>query len=316
MSETSENALYDKVDKVRNSLNTVIRGKESVVDRLVLALLSEGAVLLEDVPGVGKTTLAKSLAACLGMDFKRLQCTPDLLPADIVGFSMFKPDTGAFEFRPGPVFANLLIVDEINRASPRTQSALLEAMAEKQVTVDGTRYALNQPFFVVATQNPTGYAGTFPLPESQLDRFLFQLSMDYPDAESETQMLLDQLIAHPSDGLSVVLRQEELVEIQSRVKRVRVERPVAEYVVDIVHRTREDRRFLLGASPRGAQMLLHAAQSLAFTARRSYVLPDDIQELAPIVLAHRVVAKDGDGFNFRIAREIIDSIIDTVEVRT
>ncbi len=316
MIRSTELSLHDRIDTLRASLSSVILGKQTVIDHLVLALLAEGSVLLEDVPGVGKTTLAKSLAACVGLEFKRIQCTPDLLPADIVGFSMFQPNSGTFEFRPGPVFANLLVVDEINRASPRTQSALLEAMAERQVTIDGVRRILNQPFLVVATQNPQGYAGTFPLPESQIDRFLFQLSMDYPDAESEAQMLIEQAIEHPCDNLEVILSKEDLLETQSLVRRIRIERPVANYIVDLVHHTRVDRRLSLGASPRGAQMLLRASQARAFTQRRDYVLPDDVQSVATLVLAHRVVASEGEGYSANVTRSVIQDIVDHVGVRT
>ena len=293
----------------------MIRGKQTVIEQLILALLAEGSVLLEDVPGVGKTTLAKTLAACVGLDFKRLQCTPDLLPADIVGFSMFQPSTGTFEFRPGPVFSNLLVVDEINRASPRTQSALLEAMAERQVTVDGVRRPLHQPFFVVATQNPLGYAGTFPLPESQLDRFLFQISMDYPDADSEATMLIEQAASHPVENVEVVMSKEDVLAAQCTVRRIKVERPVADYIVDLVRHTRTDSRLVLGASPRGAQMLLRAAQAVAFTKCRDYVLPDDVQEVAVLALAHRVVATDGDGFDMRVSQAVIRDLVESVEVR-
>ena len=316
MIQSIESKLHESIDSLRTSLASVIRGKQRVIDHLILALLAEGSVLLEDVPGVGKTTLAKTLAACVGLDFKRIQCTPDLLPADIVGFSMYQPSSGTFEFRPGPVFANLLVVDEINRASPRTQSALLEAMAERQVTVDGIRRPLSQPFLVIATQNPLGYAGTFPLPESQLDRFLFQLSMDYPDPDSEAQMLIDQAASHPTENVEVVLGPEDVLEAQRLVRNIRVERPVADYIVDLVRHTRSDQRLVLGASPRGSQMLLRAAQAHAFVGRRDYVLPDDVQAVAALSLAHRVVAMDGDGFDMGVARDVIRDIVSAVEVRT
>ena len=316
MIQSIESKLHGSIDSLRTSLASVIRGKQRVIDHLILALLAEGSVLLEDVPGVGKTTLAKTLAACVGLDFKRIQCTPDLLPADIVGFSMYQPSSGTFEFRPGPVFANLLVVDEINRASPRTQSRLLEAMAERQVTVDGIRRPLSQPFLVIATQNPLGYAGTFPLPESQLDRFLFQLSMDYPDPDSEAQMLIDQAASHPTENVEVVLGPEDVLEAQRLVRNIRVERPVADYIVDLVRHTRSDQRLVLGASPRGSQMLLRAAQAHAFVGRRDYVLPDDVQAVAALSLAHRVVAMDGDGFDMGVARDVIRDIVSAVEVRT
>lgn len=277
-----------EIEAVRRELSRVIRGKEAVIDSVLIAMLAEGSVLLEDVPGVGKTTLAKSIAALIDMDYHRIQCTPDLLPADILGGSIYQPSTGAFEFRPGPVFCNLLVADEINRASPRTQSALLEAMAESQVTIDGTRYDLKHPFVVIATQNPSGFEGTFPLPESQLDRFLIRMSMNYPDNDSEVDLLLDQATAEPSDSLQPVMSREQLVALQHRVRHITVDRKIARYIVEIASATRNDSRLRVGCSPRGSKMLLRAAQARAVLQGREFVLPDDVQFLATPVLAHRV----------------------------
>ncbi|MEM9588505.1 MAG: MoxR family ATPase [Planctomycetota bacterium] len=280
--------LHDQIDQVRSQLRRVIRGKEDVIEMVLIALLAEGSVLLEDVPGVGKTTLAKSLAALIDLEFQRIQCTPDLLPADILGGSIYQPSTGQFEFRAGPVFCNLLIADEVNRASPRTQSALLEAMAESQVTIDGKRYDLNKPFLVIATQNPSGFEGTFPLPESQLDRFLIRLTMDYPDQESEVDLLLEQAVDDSPVELKPVMHRDDLVRLQHLIRRVQVDRKVAEYVVAISNATRKDPRLRVGCSPRGSKMLLRAAQARAAMDGRTFVLPDDVQLVAVPTLSHRV----------------------------
>ncbi len=290
-SPASANRLLNRIEAVRHELQRVIRGKADVIDAVLTAMMAGGCVLLEDVPGVGKTTLAKSIAALFDLDFQRIQCTPDLLPADILGSSIFQPATGAFEFRSGPIFCDLLIADEINRASPRTQSALLEAMAESQVTIDGRRYDLKQPFIVIATQNPSGFEGTFPLPESQLDRFLLRLSMNYPDAKSEVELLLDQPTDDPNFSLQPVMHRDELIQLQTLVRQVTVDRKIAQYVVELVGATRRDSRLRVGCSPRGSKMLLRAAQARAALLGRDFVVPDDIQALAVEVVAHRVVPR-------------------------
>ncbi len=297
-------------------MNAVIRGKKSVIEWMLLAVLAESSVLLEDVPGVGKTTLAKSFAASVDLQFQRVQCTPDLLPSDILGFNTFQPADGSFAFNPGPIFTNLLLVDEINRASPRTQSALLEAMAERQVTIEGTRHALPSPFLVIATQNPHGFAGTFPLPESQLDRFLFQLSMDYPDADSEALLLLEQANSNPMASIRPAIDHAQLLRCQQFVRSVHVERVVVDYLVQIVHATRNHSRLELGASTRGAQLLFRAAQARAFADRRLFVLPDDVQYLAPLVLSHRVTTKDGQPLDARANRELLTEICGSISVPT
>ncbi len=310
----SDAQTAEKLVELRRNLASVIRGKQDVLEDLIVAVVAGGSVLLEDVPGVGKTTLAKALAASVDLEFRRVQCTPDLLPADIFGFSVFNPADGSFSFRRGPIFTNLLLVDEINRASPRTQSALLEGMAEHQITVEGTRYVLASPFIVLATQNPLGFQGTYPLPESQLDRFLFQLSMDYPDRESEIEILYDQMAANPLDEIESVMSRDELLRCQALAREVHVERSVAGYLIDLVQRTRKDSRLRLGCSPRGALMLVRAAQARAFVLGRDYVVPDDVQHVAPLVLSHRV-APVGHRFDSTHAcREIIVDLMNQLDV--
>ena len=313
---TTENTdiskLLSGIDSVRSELQRVIRGKADVIDRVLTAVLAEGSVLLEDVPGVGKTTLAKSLASLFALDFQRIQCTPDLLPADILGSSIFQPATGEFQFRAGPIFCDLLIADEINRASPRTQSALLEAMAEKQVTIDGKRYELQRPFVVIATQNPSGFEGTFPLPESQLDRFLLRLSMNYPDRQNEVDLLIDQATGETSATLSPVMTRDDLVSLQQHITSINFDRKVAEYLVDLVNATRHDSRLRVGCSPRGSKMLLRAAQAKAVLEQRDYVLPDDVQSIAADVISHRVSARSLSSAND--VTNIVKELITQVEV--
>ncbi len=302
-----------QIAQVREALQNVIRGKTEVIDSLLTALLAEGSVLLEDVPGVGKTTLAKSLASLLNLEFQRVQCTPDLLPADILGSSIFQPATGTFEFRPGPIFCDLLIADEINRASPRTQSALLEAMAESQVTIDAKRHALHQPFLVIATQNPSGFEGTYPLPESQLDRFLFRLSMDYPDSESEIDLLLDRAIDEPDFALNPLMEKDSLIKLQKVVRHVEVNKKVASYIVMLVNATRRDTRVRIGCSPRGSKMLLRAAQARAVLQGRQYVLPDDVQALAVDVMSHRISLRSS-GISSDDAAHVVRDLVQSTEV--
>lgn len=303
----------EKIEIVRTQLQSVIRGKSDVIDSVLTCILAEGSVLLEDVPGVGKTTLAKSIAALIDLDFQRIQCTPDLLPSDILGSAIFQPASGEFHFRRGPIFCNLLIADEINRASPRTQSALLEAMAESQVTIDSNQYRLEKPFVVIATQNPSGFEGTYPLPESQLDRFLFRLSMDYPDAESEVELLLDQAMRDPANELKPVMHRDELATLQGFVREVTVDRKVVRYLVNLVSATRQDSRLRVGCSPRGSKMLLRAAQARAVLDRRDFVMPDDIQEVAVAVLAHRVSMRSVSS-TWTDAASIIDELVRQTEV--
>ena len=305
--------LLEGIESVRREMQRVIRGKNHVIDAVLIAILAEGSVLLEDVPGVGKTTLAKSIAALFDLELQRVQCTPDLLPADILGSSIYQPALGTFEFRQGPIFCDMLIADEINRASPRTQSALLEAMGERQVTIDGQRHELRQPFIVIATQNPSGFEGTFPLPESQLDRFLLRLTMDYPDFQSEVELLLDQPTDDPDFKLEPVMHHQELTLLQSLVRKVRVERLIGQYVVELTGATRRDSRLRVGCSPRGSKMLLRAAQARAVLLGRDFVMPDDIQALAVPVIGHRVSLRSVHGAPDEAA-QIIEELVTQTEV--
>ncbi|MEM9367043.1 MAG: MoxR family ATPase [Planctomycetota bacterium] len=286
-------ASLERLQAVVDTLGNVIRGKDDVIASVLTALLAEGSVLLEDVPGVGKTTLAKAVARLIDLDYQRIQCTPDLLPADILGGSIFQPATGEFEFRPGPVFCNLLVADEVNRASPRTQSALLEAMAESQVTIDTQRHSLKRPFMVIATQNPAGFEGTFPLPESQLDRFLFRLSMQYPEQQHEVALLLDQADHEPIDDLQPIMSASDLLTLQAWVRRVKLSEDIARYVVSLASATRQDERIAVGCSPRGSKMVLRASQAAAVMSGRDYVLPDDVQSVAVAAMAHRLRCRSG-----------------------
>lgn len=298
-------------DALRANLQMAIRGKDHVLDHMLIALLAKGHVLIEDVPGTGKTTLAKALAMSMDAHFARVQFTPDLLPTDILGGMVYRSTDGHFEFRPGPVFAHIILADEINRASPRTQSALLEAMAEGQVSIEGETRRLPQPFMVIATQNPIEYNGTYPLPEAQLDRFCMRIMLGYPDAEHELQLLQDQALAQPLHDLKPVLALPDLENMQQQVREVAVEESVLDYLVRVIGRTRTDGRLCLGASPRGALDLRRCAQASAYLQRRDYVIPDDIQSLAGTVLSHRLIidlkAQHGGITTESVVREILRS---------
>jgi MoxR-like ATPase len=273
------------------NVEQVIVGKRSAIEFIMVALLCEGHVLLEDVPGSGKTMLARSIAASLGISFKRVQCTPDLLPNDITGVSVFNQKSGEFEFKPGPIFVNILLADEINRATPRTQAALLEAMQEQQVTVDGVTRDLPRPFLVLATQNPIEYEGTFPLPEAQLDRFLMRLSIGYPSRTDERQILVNLWREHPITKIDKVVDGQDLSSLQKRVWDVNVDVTLQDYIVGLAEATRNHSDLSLGVSPRGTIALLKAAQALAAIRGRDYVIPDDIKTLVPLTLAHRLILK-------------------------
>ena len=294
------------------NIEKVIIGKREVIEHLLVALLCEGHVLLEDVPGVGKTMLARSLAVSLKGEFKRVQCTPDLLPNDISGVSIYEQQKGKFVFHPGPVFVNILLMDEINRATPRTQSALLEAMQERQVTVDGATYSLPRPFMVVATQNPIEYEGTFPLPEAQIDRFLMRVSMGYPDEESETRLLSHLQYEHPIMALAGVVEGEQLNDFRGMIDDIHVDDTLRSYIVSLVKATRENAELSLGASPRASVALFKASQALAALNGRDHVLPDDVQRLAPLVLTHRLLPSPEAILRGRTAASILAGILDQV----
>jgi MoxR-like ATPase len=282
-------AVGDLADRVTANLALAVHAPRETLRLPLLALLAEGHVLVEDVPGVGKTVLAKALARSLHLSFHRLQFTPDLLPSDVTGVSVYDQPSGTFRFRPGPVFAHVLLVDEINRASPKTQSALLEAMQEAQVTVDGSTHPLDRPFLVIATQNPVEYEGTFPLPEAQLDRFAVRMSIGYPPAEEEARMLAEQVTEPPLDQLEPVAGFPEVAAAIAAARSVYVEESVNRYVVDLLRCTRDDRRLALGASPRAGIALLRLAKARAASLRRGFVVPDDVRSVAGSVLAHRLI---------------------------
>ncbi len=283
------NKVQQFAQAVSDNVERVIIGKRDIIELAVVAMLCEGHILLEDVPGTGKTMLARSIAGSIGVDFKRIQCTPDLLPSDVTGVSVFDQRTRSFSFVPGPAFTNVLLADEINRATPRTQSALLESMGERQITVDGITRPLKRPFMVLATQNPIEYEGTFPLPEAQLDRFLMRLTLGYLDEESEGQLLINLGKEHPIESLTQVVDGQTIPELAGLVWDVHVDETVRKYIVSIVFATRRQADLLLGASPRGSHGLYRAAQAFAAIKGRDYVLPDDVKELAPAVLAHRCI---------------------------
>ena len=288
----------------------VIVGKRQAIEYVMVALLCEGHVLLEDVPGSGKTMLARSIAASLGISFKRIQCTPDLLPNDITGVSVFNQKSGEFEFKPGPIFVNILLADEINRATPRTQAALLEAMQEQQVTVDGVTRDLPRPFLVLATQNPIEYEGTFPLPEAQLDRFLMRLSIGYPSRTEERQILTNLWREHPITKIGKVVDGQDLSALQRRVWDVNVDTTLQDYIVALTEATRRHPDLSLGVSPRGSLALLKGAQALAAIRGRDYVIPDDIKTLVPLTLAHRLILKPEAELRGRTAHTILKDVLE------
>ena len=296
-----------------SNIQQVIVGNEKVVTLGVAGLFSGGHVLIEGVPGVGKTMFARSIARSIGADFRRIQCTADLLPSDITGVYIFDQKTREFSFRPGPVVANIVLVDEINRASPKTQSALLECMEERQITIDGVTHAMPEPFLVLATRNPTEHGGTFPLPETELDRFLLRVHLDYPTAEEEVSILEQQLPVHPIHALRQVADQEDVRLAQQAVRNVYVDRLVKEYVVALVGATRQHQSVYLGASPRASLGLLSTAQSFALLHGRDFVLPDDVKVVASAVLGHRMVLT-ADGRTNMSEEETIAQVLDSIPV--
>jgi MoxR-like ATPase len=306
--------VQDFSDLIIENIEKVIVGKRSTVELAVISLLCQGHLLIEDVPGVGKTMLARSLARSLGCDFSRIQFTPDMLPSDVTGVSIFNQVSRDFEFRPGPIMAQIVLADEINRATPKTQAALLEAMDERQITVDGLTHVLPRPFMVLATQNPIEYEGTFPLPEAQLDRFLLRVRLGYPQADEEINVLERQQFRHPIEDLESILSSDQVLEAQEAVKEVYVASPVKQYIVELSRRTREFPDVYLGASPRGSLTLYRSGQARAAMQGRDYVLPDDIKALAGAALGHRVILGPAARLRDLSAEQIIDEILDTVAV--
>lgn len=294
---------------LQDNLRRAIVGKDDAIQLVLVALLGGGHALLEDVPGVGKTLLAKSLARSIDGKFQRLQCTPDLLPADVTGTNIWNPQQGQFEFVAGPAFSNVLLADEINRATPRTQAALLEVMEERQVTLDGLSRPVPEPFFVIATQNPIEYQGTFPLPEAQMDRFALSFSLGYPSEADELQMLQRHQLGEIAQDLQPCIALESVRQLQRACRRVQVAAGVQDYILRLVRSTRSDDEITLGVSPRGAVAMQRSVQALAFLANRDYVLPDDVKQLAPAVLAHRLIPAGGKN-----ARTVIDRLLQTVPV--
>jgi len=296
------------------NLERVVVGKRQTVELTVVGLLCQGHVLIEDVPGVGKTVLARSLAKSLGCTFNRLQFTPDMLPSDVTGVSIYNQSNRKFEFRSGPIFAQIVLVDEINRATPKTQAALLEAMEERQVTVDGTTHGLPSPFMVLATQNPIEYEGTFPLPEAQLDRFLMRVRLGYPSPLDEIEVLERQQLRHPIESLAPVIKAADLLAAMEAIKKIYVSLPIKRYIVDLMNRTRENNDVYLGASPRGSLGLFRTGQARAALNGRDFVLPDDIKALAVPVLAHRIIVSPAARLRELSPERIVNEILDNLSV--
>ena len=310
----SPRELAALLESLQANVGRVFLGKPEVVRMAAVALLADGHILLDDVPGVGKTLLAKALARSLACKFSRIQFTPDLLPADLIGVTIYKAQTGDFVFHPGPVFAEIVLADEINRATPRTQSALLEAMQERQVTVDGTTRPLGPPFLVVATQNPHEFEGTYPLPESQLDRFLLRVKVGYPGREAERAILTHHRAGEPVEKLQPVLQPADILALQAHVRTVRVDAAIAEYVLDLIGETRKHAELALGASTRAALALYRAAQAYAVTAGRDYTVPDDVKALAEPVLAHRLVTRSWAAGGHPDAAPIVRDVLSKLKV--
>ncbi len=306
--------VRDVAERVIANVGRVIFGKRASIELVAVALLSNGHVLIEDVPGVGKTTIAKAMARSLGLSFKRMQFTPDLLPSDVTGVTIYNQKTNEFEFRAGPIMGQIVLADEVNRATPKTQSALLEAMEERQVTVDGVTHPLPTPSLVMATQNPIEYEGTFPLPEAQLDRFHLRVDLGYPERSDELAVLESQLRVHPLTEIEQVADGESVIRAQQAVKDIYVDRLVHEYVIDLSRATREHGDVYLGASPRGSLALFRGAQALAAVQGRDYVAPDDVKELAVAVLSHRIIVSPAARIRNADTRGIVQEILDQVPV--
>ncbi len=304
----------NRIQALIDNVETVIIGKTDVVQLAAAALLAGGHILIEDIPGVGKTMLARALAKSLDCSFRRIQFTPDLLPSDVTGVSVYNQSTGEFEFRPGPVFGNIVLADEINRATPKSQAALLECMEEFQVSVDGITHHLPHPFFVIATENPIEYEGTFRLPEAQLDRFLGRISLGYPTAADEVAMLTKQLVRHPIELVEPVLSPEELVELQHLVRQVHLDDSLKDYIVRLTRATREHSAVELGASPRGSIALMRLSQALAAVGQRDYVIPDDIKCVAQAALGHRIIVSPDVAFQGTTSRDVVEEVLARIPV--
>lgn len=308
------NEVQAVADRIVENVELVIIGKHHEIQLTVIGLLAQGHLLIEDVPGVGKTMLAKSLSRSIGCSFKRIQFTPDMLPSDVTGVSVFNQKTREFEFRPGPIHAQIVLTDEINRATPKTQSALLEAMEERQVTVDGTTYPMERPFLVLATQNPIEYEGTFPLPEAQLDRFMLRIRLGYTEKDDEIKMLDSQQYQHPVDRIEQVTQVEELLSVQEKIKAVHVDPLIKSYIVELVRQTRRHPDVYLGSSPRGSLALYRTGQARAATLGRDYVIPDDIKALTTSALAHRIIIGPAARIKDVDARSVVHEIVQGVPV--
>jgi MoxR-like ATPase len=314
MDERGRSPIQDAAEQFKSNVGQAVIGRSDVVELIFIALLCEGHVLIEDVPGVGKTLLARATARSLDGRFKRIQCTPDLLPSDVVGIHVFNQKTAEFEFRPGPVLANVVLVDEINRAMPRTQSCLLESMQERQVTVDWNTVALPRPFILMATQNPIELEGTFPLPEAQLDRFLMKLKLGYPSSEDELGVLSRYQQESPIDRLESVIRTPELLDLQAQTRRIHIAEPVRQYILSVTRATREHHAVRLGGSTRSALGLQAACQALAACRGRDYVIPDDVKSLAVPVLCHRIILKTEARLKGLTEEDLLRELLETVTV--
>jgi len=312
--EAVDSPTANTANRLIENIEKVIVGKHEGILLTVMAYFAEGHVLLEDVPGVAKTMLARALSRSVGCDFKRIQCTPDLLPNDITGSSIFNPKTTEFEFRPGPLFAQIVLADEINRATPRAQAALLEAMAERKVTADGNNYELTPPFFLIATQNPIDHEGTFPLPEAQLDRFLVRLSLGYPQFENEVGMLQRLMLQHPIETLETVTSAEEIMACQAAVRQVYVDEKITRYIVQLIAATREHYDIMLGGSPRASMALLRCAQAFAAIQGFDFIVPDDVKHIARYVLGHRLILRPESRLRKKTVAVVLEEIMNTVPV--
>ena len=306
--------MTDKIRTLQEQLGKIIKGKKEVTDKIIMAILARGHVLLEDVPGVGKTTTALALSKLMGMEFQRIQFTPDVVPSDVTGFTMYNKETGKFEYRPGAVMCNFLLADEINRTSSKTQAALLEVMEEGKVTVDGETHVVPQPFVVLATENPVGSSGTQMLPESQLDRFMVSLSMGYPDHASLIDILRDRQDINPLEKAETVIQREELLNLQNQVQKVYMDDRILSYVADLAEATRDHELITLGLSPRGTLALCRMSKAVAFVEGRDYVVPEDIKKVFGDVAGHRMVLESRARYEDKTSREILDEILDTVPV--